>query len=124
LLIPISHFANPDGIPGEKTRTWYSVKKQPIIAWAGFCRNVPDYGPVYAGMTMEANAAVAPTNDRMPALLDPHDHDRWLHGSIREVIDFQFRAPFAANRMIVEETEDLWRSGKGPVSARPQLAFL
>lgn len=123
-LIPITHFANPDGMEGAKTRTWFSVKDQPIAAWAGFCRNIPDYGPVYAGMTMDANAAVAPTNDRMPVLLDPQDHDRWLNGSIRDVIGFQFGQPFAAGRFLIEATEDAWRSGKLPATAHPQLALL
>ncbi|SEJ80911.1 SOS response associated peptidase (SRAP) [Sphingobium sp. AP50] len=123
-IIPITHFANPDGAQGSKTRTWFSMKGQRMMAWAGFCRNVPDYGPVYAGMTMPANAAVEPTNDRMPVLLEPRHYERWLKGSIREVIDFQFSAPAAAARMEVEKTEDLWRSGALPGSGRPQLALL
>lgn len=123
-LIPLSHFANPNGHPGEKTRTWFSIDRQPLVAWAGFCRNVPDYGPVYAGMTMTANAVVEPYNDRMPVLLDPHDYDRWLHGSIQDVIGFQFRAPLAAERTKVLHTDDLWRSGKLPPSMQPQLALL
>lgn len=125
-LIPITHFGNPDGDPGSKTRTWFSVKDQPIVAWAGFCRNVPDLGPVYAGMTMEANAAIPPTNDRMPVLLDPSEYERWLHGTIQDVIYFQYRAPFDASRMVVEQTEDRWRSGKGPpkpAAPAPQLAL-
>lgn len=127
-LIPITHFGNPDGVPGAKTRTWFSVKDQPIMAWAGFCRNIPDHGPVYAGMTMTANDAIPPTNDRMPVLLDPSEYERWLHGSSKDVIWFQYREPFAADRMIVTPTEDKWRSGKGPpgvaASAIPQLALL
>ncbi|RYE76475.1 MAG: DUF159 family protein [Myxococcales bacterium] len=126
-LIPITHFANPDGDPGAKTRTWFSVKEQRIVAWAGFCRNIPEYGPVYAGMTMEANAAIPPTNDRMPVLLDPHEYEQWLHASIQDVIRFQYREPFGAERMVVEPTEDRWRSGKGPPRTdveAPQLALL
>ncbi|OAN55361.1 hypothetical protein A7Q26_22190 [Sphingobium sp. TCM1] len=123
-LIVLTHFANPDGVPGERTRTWFSLKRQPLMAWAGFCRNMPEQGPVYAGMTMEANEAVRPTNDRMPVLLDPHEYDGWLHGSIREVIGFQFRSPFSAERFRVEATEDVWRSGKRPPSADGQLALL
>lgn len=46
------------------------------MAWAGFCRNFPEVGPSYAGMTMEANATIPPTNDRMPVLLEPHEHAR------------------------------------------------
>ncbi|WP_449470070.1 SOS response-associated peptidase family protein [Sphingobium chungangianum] len=120
-LIPITHFANPDGDPGAKTRAWFSVKDQPLVAWAGFCRNTDD-GPVYAGMTMAANSAVMPFNDRMPVLLDPHEWDRWLTGGIRDVIWFQHRLPFDADRMLVQQTDDLWRSGKPPVP--PQLSLL
>lgn len=123
-LIVLSHFGNPDGEPGSKTRTWFSVDKRPIVAWAGFCRNTPEFGAVYAGMTMEANAAIPPTNDRMPVLLDPHEYDRWLKGSIQDVIGFQFGAPFAAKRMVVERTKDLWRSHGLPSQPRPQLAIL
>lgn len=123
-LIVLTHFANPAGTPGAMTRTWFSVKGQPIMAWAGFCRNLPDQGPVYAGMTMEANAAIPPTNDRMPVLLDPTDYQRWFYEPIEDVIAFQFRAPFAAERMIIEPTEDLWRSGKAPPSGGAQLALL
>jgi putative SOS response-associated peptidase YedK len=114
-IIPLTHFANPDGDPGEKTRTWFSVEGQRIMAWAGFCRNTEERGPVYAGMTMDANAAVAPTNDRMPVLLEPDEYDRWLHGSIEDLIYFQYRPPVAAERMAVLPTKDLWQSGKLPV---------
>jgi putative SOS response-associated peptidase YedK len=75
-------------------------------------------------MTMAANAAVMPTNDRMPVLVDPYEYDAWLHGGIRDVTGFQHRAPFAAERMVVEQTEDLWRSGKLRAKAQPQLALL
>ena len=123
-LIVLTHFANPDGEPGAKTRTWFSVKDQSIIAWAGFCRNTPEFGPVYAGMTMPANEIIPPTNDRMPVLLEPGDYDRWLHGSIRDVIAFQFGKPFPAGRMSVEPTDDRWRSGAAPPRPAPQLALL
>ncbi len=123
-LIPITHFGNPDGDPGAKTRTWFSVKDRPIVAWAGFCRNLPELGPVYAGMTMDANAAIPPTNDRMPVLLDPADHDAWLRGSIQDVIRFMYRPPFDAQRLKVDRTDDAWRSGVAPPGTEPQLALL
>ncbi|NIJ09399.1 putative SOS response-associated peptidase YedK [Sphingomonas vulcanisoli] len=123
-LIVLTHFANPDGEAGAMTRTWFSVTDQPIMAWAGFCRNTPEFGPVYAGMTMAANDVIPPTNDRMPVLIEPHEYDRWLHGSIKDVIWFQHRPPFAGDRMTVERTDDLWRSGVGPPGSAPQLALL
>ena len=122
-VIPITHFGNPEGDAGAKTRTWFSVKDQPIMAWGGFCRNIPDVGPCFAGMTMEANAAIPPTNDRMPALLEPDEIDTWLHGSIQDVIRFQFRPPFAANRMDVIHTDHPWRNG-GPPPSSAQMPLI
>lgn len=123
-LIPLTHFANPNGDPGEKTRTWFSIEGEPLTAWAGFCRNTPEFGPVYAGMTMTANAAVEPYNDRMPVLLGADEYDRWLHGTIEDVIAFQFRPPIAAERMTIEHSGDRWKSGKLPAGIKPQLALL
>lgn len=123
-LIPLTHFANPNGDPGAKTRSWFSVQDERLLAWAGFCRNTPEFGPVYAGMTMTANAVVEPYNDRMPVILGPDEYDRWLHGSIQDVIGFQFRAPVDADRMTIEHTADLWKSGKVPANFLPQLTML
>ncbi|MGN8001546.1 SOS response-associated peptidase family protein [Sphingomonas sp. 22176] len=47
-VIPITHFGNPDGDEGAKTRTWFSVRDQPILAWAGFCRNFQFRPPIAA----------------------------------------------------------------------------
>lgn len=35
-LVPITHFANPAGRAGEKTRTWFALRGAPLMAWAGF----------------------------------------------------------------------------------------
>lgn len=124
-LIPLTHFANPDGDPGEKTRTWFSVKGKPLVAWAGFCRNTEVFGPVYAGMTMTANSLIEPYNDRMPVLLGQDEYDAWLHAPIADVIfKFQHRDPPPSDRFIVEHTDDRWKSGKLPPSARPQATLL
>lgn len=106
-LIPISCFGEPDGVKGWMTRTWFSVRDRPVVAWAGFCRNSELWGPVFAGMTTDSNEAVAPLNPRMPVLLDPEDHERWLHGSIEDVIHLQFR-PFPAERLARKQTDELW----------------
>lgn len=116
-LIPLTHFANPDGPKGEKTRAWFSKLRQPLMAWAGFCRNISGFGPVFAGMTMTANEKVRPYNDRMPAILAPDEYDRWLHGTIQDVIAFQFREPPPAEDFEILHTRDRWRSGIPPGKA-------
>lgn len=109
-LIVLTHFANPDGDPGKMTRTWFSVEDHPIIAWAGFCRNAPDFGPVYAGLTRDENGAVRPTNDRMPVILLPDDYEAWLHGAAEALIRYQFGPTIPPEQMIIDRTEDRWRS--------------
>jgi len=124
-LIPLTHFANPAGEQGSKTRSWFSLRGEPLVAWAGFCRNLPNVGPVFAGMTMTANDAVMPYNDRMPVLVEQGEYARWLHGSISDVIEFQFRPSISAHRVEVALTDDRWRSGVVPeFAAAGQMALL
>jgi putative SOS response-associated peptidase YedK len=106
-LIPVTAFAEPAGQRGSMTRTWFRVKSEPIFAWAGFCRNTPLWGPVYAGMTSESNATVLPFNPRMPVLLHAGEWDRWLACGIEEVIAFQFRQ-YPAENLNAEHTDELW----------------
>jgi putative SOS response-associated peptidase YedK len=66
-----------------------------------------------------------PYNDRMPVLLAKSEYERWLHGSISDVIEFQFRKPMVADRIAVTHTEDRWRSGAIPdFTATSQMALL
>ncbi len=109
-LIPLTHFAEPDGPKGKMTRTWFRVANEPLFAWAGFCRNTESFGPVFAGMTTDSNEAVAPLNPRMPVLLRPNDYERWLHGTMKDVIGFQFRK-YPAEHLVIEHTAELWRGG-------------
>ena len=38
----------------------------------------------------------------------PEEYERWLEGSIEDVIAFQFRPPFPSERFIVDRTDELW----------------
>lgn len=110
-LIPLTAFAEPEGEKGRMTRTWFRVKGQPLFAWAGIWRSSVEWGDVYAGVTGEANDAVMPVQDRMPVLLMPEDYDRWLHGSINDVIAFQFRR-FPNDLIEIERTAEPWTQSR------------
>ncbi len=71
-------------------------------------------------MTMTANELVRPFNDRMPVLLKPDEYDRWLHGSIQDVIAFQFRDPMPSEDFEILHTRDRWQSGIPPGKAFPR----
>jgi putative SOS response-associated peptidase YedK len=55
----------------------------------------------------DCNEAIRPVHNRMPVLLLPEDHDRWLHGSIDDVIAFQGRC-FPDALIEIERTSDPW----------------
>lgn len=120
-LIPITDFAEPEGPAGAMTRTWFSVAGQEQFAWAGLWRTSSEWGDVYAGVTTAANEAIKPVQDRMPVLLLPDDWDRWLHGSIADVLAFQQRI-FPAELIHAERTDVAWVE-RAPPQADPQFSL-
>ena len=115
-IIPLTAFAEAEGEKGAKTRTWFNVKDQPIFGWAGLWRYSDEWGPVYSGVMTECNEAIRPIHDRMPVLLMPDEHDRWLNGSFDDVIGFQKRC-FPDELIEMTRTDQLWVNKKNPASA-------
>lgn len=111
-LIPLTEFAEAEGPKGAKTRTWFSVKDQPIFAWAGLWRDSAEWGPVYSGVMTDCNEAIRPVHDRMPVLLHPDEYDRWLHGNFDDLIGFQERC-FPDDLIEMRRTDELWVKRKG-----------
>jgi putative SOS response-associated peptidase YedK len=113
-LIPLTGFAEAEGPKGAKTRTWFTVKDQPIFAWAGLWRVSQEWGPVYSGVMTDCNEAIRPVHDRMPVLLMPDDYDRWLHGSYEDTLGFQARC-FPDDLIEMTRTDELWVKRKPAV---------
>ena len=109
-LIPLTSFAEPEGAKGAKTRTWVTVKGQPIAAWAGLWRDSDEWGPVYSGAMTDCNDAMRPLHDRMPVLLLPDEFDVRLQGIIRRTD----RTAGAA----LSERADRDQSDAGPVGTQ------
>ena len=106
-LIPVTSFAEPEGAKGSKTRTWVSVKDQPIFAWGGLWRESAEWGPVYSGAMTDCNEAMRPLHDRMPVILHQSEYDQWLHGSLDDLIAFQKRC-FPDELIQMDRTSELW----------------
>ena len=106
-LIPLTGFCEAEGEKGAKTRTWIAVRDEPIFAWAGMWKHSQEWGPVYSGLMTDCNEAIRPVHDRMPVLLHEEDHDRWLHGSLDDVIAFQTRC-YPDDLIEIERTAELW----------------
>jgi hypothetical protein len=54
----------------------------------------------------------------------PDQYAAWLHGSVEEIISVQFGPTIAPERMIVDRTEDRWRSDGLPSLAKRQGSLL
>ena len=118
-LIPVSHFAEAEGEKGKKTRTWFSLKDEPLFAWAGLWRVSDEWGPVYSGAMTNANEDVAPVHDRMPVILHRGEWDTWLNGSFEQCCAFQDR-PFPVGLLHMDQTAELWV--KNSKAAKAELA--
>jgi putative SOS response-associated peptidase YedK len=106
-LIPLTGFCEAEGEWGSKTRTWFSVKDRPIFAWAGMWKVSDEWGLVYSGLMTNCNEVVRPVHNRMPVLLHEEDYDRWLYGSLDDVLEFQDRC-FPDELTAMERTSDPW----------------
>lgn len=106
-LIPLTAFAEAEGQKGAKTRTWFSVKDQPVFAWAGLWRVSDEWGPVYSGVMTDCNEAIRPVHDRMPVLLMPDEWDAWLHGTFDDAVAFQNRC-FPDDLIDIQRTSEPW----------------
>lgn len=98
-LVPVTEFCEWEGAAGAKVARWFTVPSLPIFSFAGLWRPVGG-GAVFAFLTCEANALVAPIHPKaMPVILHPEDEDRWLSGSLDEVT--ALAVPFPSQLMAV-----------------------
>ncbi|GLT00147.1 DUF159 family protein [Sphingobium jiangsuense] len=84
-LVPFTEFAEPkaaiDRAAPDDLNWWFSVKGQPVAAFAGIWKVHPDAGPVYAFLTCAPNDLIAPKHPKaMPVILAPEDYAAWLTG--------------------------------------------
>ncbi|MEO6152488.1 MAG: SOS response-associated peptidase family protein [Croceibacterium sp.] len=90
-LIPVTAYAEAEGLAGAKTRTWMTLpdaKAAPggTFAVAGLWRPTVEWDEAYAMVIDEACVAVQGVHLRMPAIIPPHEWDAWLHGSAEEAV--------------------------------------
>lgn len=104
-LIPVTEFAEAEGEPGAKTRTWFSLPDDEVFAVAGIWRDTAEWGPAYSMVMAEACIHVADVHDRMPVILNRDSWSDWLDGSPDAAR--LLCQPYPAD-MIVRRTTDAW----------------
>lgn len=105
-LIPFTEFAEAEGPKGKMTRTWIGAKDQPIAAWAGLWRPSDEWDDVYTGVMVDANQELMDIHDRMPVILAPEDHERWLGMPTSGALKMLQRYP--ASLLEVERSDVPW----------------
>ena len=115
-LIPFTSFAEAEGPDGRKTKTWISVSDQPLAAWAGVWRPSDEWGDCYTGVMVDATTELWDIHDRMPVILRPEDHDRWLHAPAEEAMTMLAKYP--ASLLVVDRTDEPWSSRRMAESPR------
>lgn len=86
-LIPLNGWAEAEGPKGRMTRTWLSLPETPIFAAAGVWRPSDVWGACYSMvMTASEGTDAASVHERMPVLIAPEDHARWLGGPPHEAL--------------------------------------
>lgn len=104
-IIPMTAFAEAEGVKGRKTRTWLSVTDEPLFGCAGIWRNSEEWGHVYSVIVTEPSEQVRPVHDRMPVVLHRDDHEQWLAASPEKAASLC--VPYDG-QLLIERTEQLW----------------
>ena len=108
-LIPLTAWAEAQGPKGRMTRTWLSRPDSPLFAAAGVWRPSEGWGDCYSmGMTDSEGTDASSVHERMPVLLAPEDHARWMGGAPEEALSLcrGWRGPLA-----IESTPEPWAKG-------------
>lgn len=86
-LIPLTGWAEAEGPKGSMTRTWMSLPDTPLFAAAGVWQQSDEWGACYAMvMTDSEGSEAAEIHTRMPVLLAPEHHSRWLTAPADEAL--------------------------------------
>ncbi len=79
-LIPVSAWAEPEGKPGQMTRTWYAMPGGEPFAVAGLWRPTREWGEAYTMVMVASSPQMTEVHDRMPAILARADWAAWAEG--------------------------------------------
>lgn len=79
-LIPVSAWAEAEGVKGQMTRTWYTRPDEEVFAVGGIWRTTAEWGNAYSMVMVDGCPQMADVHDRMPVILRRDDWSIWLGG--------------------------------------------
>jgi putative SOS response-associated peptidase YedK len=114
-LIPVSAWAEAEGVKGSMTRTWYSLPGEDVFAVAGVWRPTAEWGEAYSMVMVDGCQLMADVHDRMPTILAREDWARWTDGTPEEAFAL---CKVWAGGLTVERTPEPWFK-RSSAPARP-----
>ncbi|MGD9473156.1 MAG: SOS response-associated peptidase [Novosphingobium sp.] len=104
-LIPMTAFAEAEGVRGHKTRTWLSMPDHELFTCAGIWRDSDEWGAVYSVIVTEPSEQVRKVHDRMPVVLRPEKHREWLSAPPESAA--KLCRPYGGE-MLIDRTDQPW----------------
>jgi putative SOS response-associated peptidase YedK len=104
-LIPLKAYAEAVGTKGSMTEAWMTVPGQNVFAVAGIWRPSAEWGDCYSMIMTEAAGDAATVHSRMPVIISPEDHSRWIEKPLSEAI--KLCVPWTG-AIAIERTDRLW----------------
>jgi len=108
-LIPLTGWAEAQGVKGRMTRTWLSLPDAPLFAAAGVWRQSEEWGDCYSMVMTDSDGTdAASVHERMPVLLAPGDQTAWTGGTPDEALAL---CRGWAGPLAIDRTDQPWAKG-------------
>ena len=109
-LIPLTGWAEAQGVKGAMTRTWLSRPDADLFACAGVWRESEEFGLCYSMVMIDsAGSAAQEVHSRMPVLLKPEDYAGWVSGTPD---DARALCTPWTGELTISRTDQPWVKGK------------
>ena len=107
-IIPVTQWAEPQGRPGQMTRSWYSLPDTDVIAVAGLWRPTAEWGLCYTMVMADSSGHMIDVHDRMPVLLAREHWDTWQTSAPEEAFALcrTWQGP-----LVAQHTNEKWATG-------------
>ncbi len=104
-LIPVTAWAEAEGLAGSMTRTWYSLPGQDLFAVAGIWRPTDEWGNAYSMVMVDGCPQMADVHDRMPTILTQENWATWTDGTPDEAFAL---CQVWDSLLVVDRTDQPW----------------
>ncbi|KHS41586.1 MULTISPECIES: SOS response-associated peptidase [Novosphingobium] len=108
-LIPVTAWAEAEGIKGQMTRTGYSLAGEEVFAVAGLWRPTEEWGAAYSMVMVDGCPQMGDVHDRMPVVLARENWEQWLAGTPAEAFAL---CQTCSSALAVDRTAERWGAGR------------